>query len=794
MDSRVRTACAAWVATMAAAVALLPLIDGSDWFAQAALLLAAQTATGMISRAVGAPGPVTFAAQLAVSLIVLTLVSAPDFAPGGFVPSPGALGELGRLLTAGAEDIGRYTAPAPETDGIRLMVFAGVLLIGLMVDVLAVTVRGAAAAGLPLLALYSVAAGVGGDDAGWPYFLAAAAGYLVLLLADGRDRAERWGRVFGAPGQDPSAARPGRAPRLRAGRRIGVLTLGVAVAVPALLPSLGSGLLDLTGESGRGSERSGNRASTSLDPVVALEQQLNQPQDSPVLYYRTTSPEASEMYLRMVALDEFDGERWTSSEWTEPSAPDPPWDVPGLGPEVPVTRVATEIQAAESYFQTSLPVPYPAQSIEAEGDWSFDRGSQTLTAGGADLSTRGLGYSVEHLLVEPTAAQLAQAPPAPEDLREYYTRLPDGLPEEVAAQAAEVTAGAGDDLERAVALQDWFTQDGGFRYDTSVTSGSGTEAIVAFLREREGFCVHFAFTMATMARTLGIPAQVAVGFTPGTRLADDTYEVSVHNAHAWPELYFDGVGWVRFEPTPGQGNSPAYTRPEAERDPAGREEREPEERESPEAVPSASADVPQGCAPGSSLPDCPTEQPRTPESARDAAGFSGWPLLWTGGGLLLAAALVSPLLWRRRVRGRRLGPDAGPLGAWQELTDSAWDFGITPAPSETPRAAAARIVRVASLTGEPAAAVHRVADAVERELYAPAADRGRAGRLAEDVRTARRGLRADAGRWRRLRATLAPHSSIRVIHRWSARRVALAHRLRTALRRLLPRRPRGHGA
>ncbi|HBF82528.1 MAG TPA: transglutaminase, partial [Streptomyces sp.] len=102
------------------------------------------------------------------------------------------------------------------------------------------------------------------------------------------------------------------------------------------------------------------------------------------------------------------------------------------------------------------------------------------------------------------------------DLAREYTQVPRSLPDVVRKTAKDVTAGAGNDYERAVALQDWFAYDGGFRYDTTVTSGTGSAAIERFLRDREGFCVHFSFTMAAMARTLGIPARVAVGFTPGT--------------------------------------------------------------------------------------------------------------------------------------------------------------------------------------------------------------------------------------------------------------------------------------
>ena len=116
------------------------------------------------------------------------------------------------------------------------MVIGGVLVIGLLVDALAVTFRSAAPAGLPLLALYSVAAGLSDGGASWLWFLLAAAGYLLLLLAEGRDRLSQWGRVFGGAPARGAARRSRRraaavAP-VRTGRRIGAVALGVALVVP----------------------------------------------------------------------------------------------------------------------------------------------------------------------------------------------------------------------------------------------------------------------------------------------------------------------------------------------------------------------------------------------------------------------------------------------------------------------------------------------------------------------------------------------------------------------------------
>ncbi|MDQ0842188.1 hypothetical protein QFZ68_001868 [Streptomyces sp. V1I6] len=196
MSGRARLAVCAFAATLMAAGALLPLVDPPNWLFQAGFLLAIQTGVGALARRVPLPRPLTVAVQTLVTLLLLTLVFARGQAFLGVLPGPDAFVHFGELLRAGADDVGKYAIPAPATDGIRLMVIGGVLVIGLAVDALAVTFRSAAPAGLPLLALYSVAAGLSGGEASWLWFLLAASGYLLLLLAEGRDRLSQWGRVF----------------------------------------------------------------------------------------------------------------------------------------------------------------------------------------------------------------------------------------------------------------------------------------------------------------------------------------------------------------------------------------------------------------------------------------------------------------------------------------------------------------------------------------------------------------------------------------------------------------------
>lgn len=800
MARRGKMAAMAWVATLASSTALLPLVDQADWIFQAALLLGLITTVGVLARWRGLNGVLTGLIQVATGIVLLTLTTVPGYALFGIIPGPAALEQFGTLLAAGGEDVGSYTSPAPLTEGIRLLLICGVLLVGIAVDLLAATLRSAAAAGLPLLAMYSAAAGISQEGASWPYFLIAAAGFLALLLTESRYQLAEWGRYFPGPAMrrpdSPEVRTPG--PRLRTGRRIGAASLGVALAVPLALPALGDGLLD---PGGRGGGSGGGMGAIAVNPVVALQDQLTQPQNRTVLTYETTSERPREMYLRLVSLDRFDGERWYSSEALLEGVPEAPWPVAGLSSEVDATVVTTRITADELYSQPTLPVPSPAIDIAVDGDWNYDIFSRTLRSARNSQTSAGRTYEVEHLLVEPSGEQLAQAPePASAVIRDDLTRVPDGLPDSVREKALEVTEGAANAHEQAVALQEWFTREGGFRYNTNVESGTGTDAIANFLEAREGFCIHFAFSMAAMARSLGIPAQVSVGFTPGTARADGSYTVGLHNAHAWPELYFEGVGWVRYEPTPGQGSTPAYTRPE----PAQPETEDPEaetpeaETPEPERDPAETSPTDPGrCDPIMEPEACAAQQGQ--EQTEDEESMALWPLIWGSGAALLAVALLlTPMLWRDRLRRRRLAPEAGVLAAWEELLDTAWDLGAPPDASQTPRQEAHRVVRAGDLTGEPAAAVHRVADAVERELYAPAGTAQAGPQLGEDVRTASAALRAaSTSREIRFRARMFPASASRVANavaeRYARLTSTITQRLTLPLNRLA-RRGGGSGA
>ncbi|NGO71706.1 transglutaminase domain-containing protein [Streptomyces sp. SB3404] len=788
------------MATLAAASTLLPLVDPATWILQAALLVGIQTGVGAVARRVPLARPVTVLVQALAALLMLTLMFARQEALGGLLPSPAVFDRFGDLLSAGGQDVSRFAIPAPVTDGIRLMLVGGVLAVGLLVDALAVTYRSAAPAGLPLLALYSVAAGLSDGGSRWLWFLAAAGGFLLLLLAEGRERLAQWGRIFA------DRSRPGSAPYspavggtavapVRTGRRIGVLALGIALVVPAVLPSMSGGLLESARERNAGSGGDGGKI-TAVRPEVSLQDSLNQPENRTVLTYTTDTEETQELYMRIVALDDFDGSTWKSSERRITSIPEPMPTPKGLAPEVKTQTVRTKISAAGWYAQDWLPMPYPANRVGINGKWRFEPEGRTLV-GYQGQTTRGVRYQVESLLVEPTARQLRQAPePAPEIEREY-TRVPDSLPSVVHETARRVTRGATDDYQRAVKLQDWFAREGGFRYDTQVRSGTGSAAIANFLENKEGFCIHFSYSMAAMARTLGIPARVAVGFIPGAAEGDGSIAVGLQDAHAWPELYFEGVGWTRFEPTPTRGTTPSYARQDAPDRDADPSERLPDPGQ--DASPSPSPSASDQCTPEEkrSNPDCGAALPAA-DSGAGSGGFPAETVAAVTGGVLLALLLPSlPLLWRTRKRARRLreppagaGPDAvaaSVVAVWRELLDSGWDFGIVPEDSATPRTAAARIARIGELGEAETEAAHRVALAVERVLYAPAPrgaeSAGPAEGLADEVRRVRAGLWEAAPRRLRLRALLLPPSTVRALWAASSWWAAVRRRATPRLRR-----------
>jgi transglutaminase-like putative cysteine protease len=134
------------------------------------------------------------------------------------------------------------------------------------------------------------------------------------------------------------------------------------------------------------------------------------------------------------------------------------------------------------------------------------------------------------------------------------------------ATTLRIAGSARTPYQAVLALESWFRQRGGFRYDESPPTTKGPPLVAFVQRTRAGYCQHYAGAMTVMLRMLGIPARVAVGFANG-RQRDGKWVVTDHDAHAWVEVWFAGHGWVPFDPTPGRatfGSSYSFASESAE--------------------------------------------------------------------------------------------------------------------------------------------------------------------------------------------------------------------------------------
>jgi hypothetical protein len=273
-----------------------------------------------------------------------------------------------------------------------------------------------------------------------------------------------------------------------------------------------------------------------------------------------------------------------------------------------------------------------------------------------------------------------------------------------------------------VTLQDWFRSE--FTYSIDVPPGHGNSAIEAFLEDRVGYCEQFAGTFAAMARTLGIPARVAVGFTQGEQQDDGSYLVLGRKAHAWPEVWFDDYGWVPFEPTPGRGM------PGAE----GHTGVLPRQEGDPPPTTSTTTTTTTTTAPPGPTTTIAGQAPPPPAAATTTtvAGATQSPLPtdedrssipW----LLIAAAVVLIALllalpeivrrWRRRRRAPITDPAHALLELWDRALRALAAIGIRSDPALTPIEVSERAAEAFPAVAVPLRSLAGVATAAS---YAPA--------------------------------------------------------------------------
>ena len=742
MTTRDRLTLAAALAVALASAALRPVYEDLGWLLPVLGGIVAVSAAAALARLGRAPRvlqPVAGALALAA---YVTLVFAGPTMEYGLLPTWDTLSSLTSTARAGLLDVEQLAPPVPTSAGLVLLAVLGTGAIAVAVDLLAVTLRKVAASGLPLLLLFAVPAAVLPDGLGLLAFVLGAAGWLGILLADGSDRASRWG----APLRSSRHAQPD--PSLgRAGRRIGVAALGVAAVVPALVPGLDGRLL---GGSGDGPGIGGARTTTTYNPLLSLAGQLRQPDPQALLTYTSDQGPA---YLRLTTLDVFDADSgWSSSELSADIEDDAVQDgVPEPdGLTAPQETLDVEVDLTRRLAGPWLPVPATPSDVEIDGPWLWDEQAETVFSTRTSLQDVEQPYTVRTVSVRPDADLLRRPQTVPDDIEDVYAVRPD-LSDEAQELLEETTKNAQTDYDRVAALQSLF-RDTDFVYseETSVPPTNAPDALTAFLQTRQGFCEQYASAMAALVRGLGIPARVAVGFTAGDLVGTGRYSVTTREAHAWPEVWFRGAGWVRFEPTPRAGavDVPDYSIPPVVED----------ESSTASASPSAAPGAPtaaDGADPGAT--DRASDQGMATGLGSDAdTGASPWWLALPGAVLLL---LLPALLAGLRRAARWRSPDA--VGAWAAVQDDAVDVGHGWRPTDSPRAAAARLLSARPLPEDAAAALDRLATGAERARYARTPAPADAAQLKQDAGRVRAALLAAAAPRDRWVARLAPPSTMR---------------------------------
>lgn len=523
----------------------------------------------------------------------------------------------------------------------------------------------------------------------------------------------------------------------------GAIGVGAAVAGPLLPGASQEAWLTTRGQSD----------SRVLEPLVDVRRRLSNPTDR-VLF--TVNADRSS-YWRLTALPIFDGSTWT--------IPGSLLDEAG-GQLAAVADNVSEGVDVESNLQrfsisnlagSLLPIAYePVQLRAASRSLFYELRTASLVVGGDGLKTNDAYELVSATAVprpEVLAAATVSAPPELDSRQGVYLELPESDQVlELRTIVRTIVSQDSTPYVAALALQSFFRDN--FTYSLDVPSDLDGDATLAFLERRTGYCEQFSSTFALFARILGIPARVAVGFTPGEIInvinGRNVYEVRSQHAHAWPELWFDGVGWVLFEPTPGRGApNAAYTNVPEQQD-ESIPEPTPDDAVTTTTMPSISE--------ASEPPPADSEQEATTDSTIDGDASNTW-LFWilfvaVGGTLWIMAMprLVQVVATRRRT--------GTILDSWRRVV-ALYEFQRGPF---DPSLSAHEIATQAtSRLWDEDPVIHHLADVVTEFLFA--------GRDPDRAEIADWTTRIDAytrhrisrlGFWTRLRLRLDPLAAFRL--------------------------------
>ncbi len=312
---------------------------------------------------------------------------------------------------------------------------------------------------------------------------------------------------------------------------------------PSLGPS-GSGRGDLSGRASFGYFGFAESLDTSL---------RGRPDDSPVMQVRAPAP----AFWRGQTFDVWDGRTWTSSstDAVPISSAGAIQALATLGDDRPAGAPGSDRFVQTFYIDRPGPNlifgAYRIDEVFFTERTLFELDDGTLRtgvnlAGGSIYTVVSWRSRVdEDILRSSDPLRLDYA----EEIRTRYLQLPR-VPQRVLGLAREVTADAPTTYDKVRALESWMANNTTYSLDIPRLP-EGADAVDQFLFvDRRGFCEQIGSSLVVMLRSLGIPARLVVGYTPGDRNPfTGLYEVKASDAHSWAEVYFPGIGWQGFDPT-----------------------------------------------------------------------------------------------------------------------------------------------------------------------------------------------------------------------------------------------------
>ncbi|MEZ0449454.1 transglutaminase TgpA family protein [Cellulomonas sp. ICMP 17802] len=698
--------CAA--ATCASLFALTGLIVRGSWLLATWLIVLVVAAVVVGVRAVTRSW---WAPTLAGTLVALGIILVRYGAPPGRLQVIPDTGSFERTLATAREGVAVINASLVPMAGVRpaeLLVVVGAVAVFLLSDLVAIGLGLPALSGVAFAALWVPAIILGFPASGWAIGWTA---FLYLLLL--------------ALSAAPASAHTDRARRISVAILCSVtLIVATLLAGPAVaafpgwasmsMPSFGSGPV---GPMSLSDNLDLRESLGSRSGQVVLRYSVNAPATDPQAG-ATPSPSASATSvsasavgpLRAFTLTSFDGRAWDRADSVDMVAWDPATllssdpALRGTTPDADLGTLADVQVEVAGLRERRLPVSTFPRTVNVPGTWEYDPGRDEVV--GRRGTFDGMTYSMTVQIPSLTADDLADAQVGDPGDDGASLEVPEtSHSQDIADLAKEITADATTPYQQAMALQTYFRATSNFTYDTRVAPSRSDDAVWDFLQSTRGYCVQFSTSMTIMARTLGIPARVGVGFLPGQSDRNGAYVVTGHESHAWPELFFEGYGWVRFEPTPAvqSGSPPQWSDPfRGVSAPAGQPD-----------------DVLPTSRPAPSTSSAPGGQSNNGSSA-DAG--RGWLPVAITVAIVLAVASFGLAVVRRRTR---FLADLTPERAWLRARRKLAARGVTWSDSETPRTVVLSVqeqLRQASgssLTGEHEAALESLARTVERERYAP---------------------------------------------------------------------------